>query len=326
MIIAYSANNKFKPFNITSQNPEAINESLWIDLLNPTKEEETLLENILGIDIPTREEMQEIEVSSRLYKEDGAIFMTVTMVAKSDSLQPNTDAVTLILVGNKLITVRYIEPHSFASIISRIGKILSVDCNAIALLIEILDASVDRLADILEKVSHGLDNYSQAIFRSDVNGNAAADKPDYKHHLEAIAVNGDLTTKVQESLITFNRLITFFGQISFNNLNSEQQSRLTILAKDINSLSDYVNFLSTKINFLLDATLGLVNIEQNNIIKIFSIAAVILLPPTLVASIYGMNFHHMPELAWRWGYPFAILLMLIAAWLPYKYFKMKKWL
>jgi magnesium transporter len=98
------------------------------------------------------------------------------------------------------------------------------------------------------------------------------------------------------------------------------------LAKDINSLSDYVNFLSTKINFLLDATLGLVNIEQNNIIKIFSIAAVILLPPTLVASIYGMNFHHMPELAWRWGYPFAILLMLIAAWLPYKYFKMKKWL
>jgi magnesium transporter len=302
-----------------------VEESIWIDLLNPTKEDETLVENILAIDIPTREEMQEIEVSSRLYKENGAIFMTVTMVAKSDSLQPKTDAVTLILIENKLITVRYIEPHSFASITSRIKKILSPNGSAIDLFIEILDASVDRLADILEKVSHGLDNYSQAIFRSEVRG-IESNKPDYKHHLEAIAINGDLTTKVQESLITFNRLITFFGQTSFTHLNAEQQSRLTIMAKDINSLSDYVNFLSTKTNFLLDATLGLVNIEQNNIIKIFSIAAVILLPPTLVASIYGMNFHYMPELAWQWGYPFAILLMLIAGWLPYKYFKMKKWL
>lgn len=323
MIIAYSSTNKFKPQNITIDNPQSINEALWIDLLNPSKEEENLAENILGLDIPTREEMREIELSSRLYKENGAIFMTVTMVAKSDSEQPNTDAVTLILSGNKLVTIRYIEPHSFASIISRIGK-LSLTCNAVDLLIEILDSSVDRLADILEKVSHGLDNYSQAIFRPE--SNIPAEKPDYKHHLQAIAANGDLTTKVQESLITFNRLITFFGQIAYSDFDAQLQSRLTILAKDINSLSDYVNFLSTKVNFLLDATLGLVNIEQNNIIKIFSIAAVILLPPTLVASIYGMNFHHMPELSWQLGYPLAIILMIIAAWLPYKYFKIKKWL
>jgi len=323
MIIAYSAKNKFKPENITDQNRDAIAQSLWIDLLNPTKEEKTILENIVEIEIPTREEMQEIEVSSRLYKENGAIFMTVTMVAKSDSLEPKVDAVTLILVENKLLTVRYIEPHSFALLTSRIGKLLSL--NAIDLFIEILDASVERLADILEKVSHGLDNYSQAIFRPKME-NTSSDKPDYKYHLEAIAANGDLTTKVQESLITFNRLISFFGQTTSSNLNAEQQSHLTIMTKDINSLSDYGNFLSTKINFLLDATLGLVNIEQNNIIKIFSIAAVILLPPTLVASIYGMNFHQMPELSWRFGYPLAIILMIIAGWLPYKYFKIKKWL
>jgi magnesium transporter len=324
MIISYSGRNKFKPENISEENRDLIHTALWIDLLNPSKDEEQLIERLLGIDIPTREEMQEIEVSSRLYRENGAIFMTVTMVAKSDSSQPNTDAVTLILIDNKLITIRYIEPHSFASVISRIGK-LSLNSNAVDLFMEILDASIDRLADILEKVSHGLDNYSQAIFRSDFN-TEGSEKPDYKHHLRDIAANGDLTTKVQESLITFNRLITFFGQTSFPQIDTNLQSRLTILGKDIISLSDYVNFLSTKVNFLLDATLGLVNIEQNNIIKIFSIAAVILLPPTLVASIYGMNFHQMPELSWKFGYPLALILMIVAGWLPYKYFKIKKWL
>lgn len=323
MIIVYVTNSD-SPIRITPESVELLHDAVWIDLLNPTKEEEKLVEKNLGLDIPTRKEMREIEFSSRLYKEDGSFFMTVTMIEKSDSSHPKSDAVTLILTANKLITIRYIEPHSFALFIARLKKIPMENFNSINLFVELLEVSVDRLADILEDVSHRLDDFSKLVFRS--QSNKSAGKLNYKHHFQNIGASGELSTKVQESLITFNRLITFFQQDDSSRINTAVKERLTTLSKDIHSLSDYVSFLSNKVNFLLDATLGMVNIEQNNVIKIFSILAVILLPPTLVASLYGMNFHYMPELSWRWGYPFSILLMIISALLPYTYFKKKKWL
>ncbi|OGT38157.1 MAG: magnesium and cobalt transport protein CorA [Gammaproteobacteria bacterium RIFCSPHIGHO2_12_FULL_37_14] len=325
MIITYLSEKKLKPETITMDNQAALNSALWVDLLNPTKEEEVWVESTLCLDIPTREEMQEIELSSRLYEENGALFMTVTMVAKSTSPEPTSDAVTLILTKTKLITVRYIEPHSFSLFTSYMAKLPLQSHNANALLVELLDASIDRLADILENVSSQLDNYSNVIFHSELNEKYSK-KTDYKTLLQRIGASGDLNTKVQESLISFNRLMIFFGKKYSSEFDSSIQSKLTMIADDTKSLKDHVTFLSNKVNFLLDATLGMVNIEQNNIIKIFSIAAVILLPPTLVASVYGMNFEFMPELKWHWGYPFAIMLMLISAWLPYKYFKLKKWL
>jgi magnesium transporter len=325
MIIAYLSEKKFKPEIIRFDNQNTLNSALWIDLLNPSKEEELLVEKILSLDIPTREEMQEIELSSRLYKENDALFMTVTMVAKSDSPEPKSDAVTLILVDNKFITVRYIEPLSFALFISHLPKLSPESYNAVTLLVELLDTAIDRLADILENVSRTLDISSQIIFHPKIN-EQSSDKPDYQKLFQGIGTSGDLNTKVQESLLTFNRSISFFGKKMSTKLDADIESKLIILTKDIKSLKDYGNFLSNKVIFLLDATLGMVSIEQNNIIKIFSIAAVILLPPTLIASIYGMNFDFMPELKWHFGYPFAIVLMLISAWIPYKYFKMKKWL
>ena len=324
MIIAYSSEKKFTPEIITLDNQNVLNTALWMDLLNPSKEEEHLVEKMLGLDIPTREEMQEIELSSRLYKENDALFMTATMVAKSDSPEPKSDAVTLILADDKLITVRYIEPLSFALFISHLSKFPPESHNAVALLVELLDTTIDRLADILENVSRNLDSSSQIIFHQ-IN-EKSSDKPDYQKLFRGIGASGDLNTKVQESLLTINRLIGFFEKKISPKLDSDIESKLTMLTKDIKSLKDHVNFLSNKVIFLLDATLGMVSIEQNNIIKIFSIAAVILLPPTLVASIYGMNFDFMPELKWTFGYPFAIALMLISAWIPYKFFKMKKWL
>lgn len=322
MIIAYLNQNKLQPELITADNQELLKSALWIDMLNPTRDEEKLVETMIHLDVPTREEMLEIELSSRLYKEDNALFMTVTMVAKSDTPEPKSDAVTLILADNLLVTIRYIEPLSFALFISQLPKLSKDDLNAVSLLIELLDTSIDRLADILENVSRALEEYSQALFHSQ-NGQDSH-RIDYKKFLQQIGAGNDLNTKVQESLISFNRLITFFSKkYATDDLNI--QSRLLMLSKDAKSLKDHVIFLSGKVVFLLDATLGLVNIEQNNIIKIFSIASVVLLPPTLIASIYGMNFDFMPELKWRLGYPFAILLMFFSAWLPYKYFKMKKW-
>lgn len=323
MIIAYLNENKVTPHVITSDNQSLLKEALWIDLLSPSRLEEAQVEQYLQVPIPTREDMVEIELSSRLYKENGVLYMTAGIIAQSDSPNPIFDPVTFVLTERQLITIRYIEPQSFKLFTAHFTKLDSYYNNVPTLLIELLDANIDRLADILEFLGRRLDGYSKTIFQS---GNGAGMQLDYKKLMQQIGANGDLNTKARESLVTFNRLITFFAQTVNSKISDEGQLRLRMLNQDITSLSDHANFLSTKINFLLDATLGLVNIDQNNIIKIFSVIAVIFLPPTLIASIYGMNFHFIPELSWKYGYLFSIGLILLAAWLPYKYFKYKKWL
>jgi magnesium transporter len=323
MLVAYIIRKTIESHIITQDNRELLKEALWIDLLSPSKEEEDLVEHYLGLGIPTREEMIEIEQSSRLYKENGILFLTAIMIAQHESADPILDPVTFILTPKQLITMRYIEPKSFNIFSNKLQKTAPSSYDALTLLLDLYDVTIDRLADTLELVGHRLDEYSKNIFRSH-NQNEA--NVDYRNLMQQIGANGDLNTKARESLVTFNRLIVFLGHTEDSRIDSDKQSRLATLGKDIDSLSDHANFLSTKVNFLLDATLGMVNIEQNNIIKIFSVAAVIFLPPTLVASIYGMNFHFMPELHWKYGYIFAVALILVAAWLPYKYFKYKKWL
>ena len=322
MLVAYIVRKTLEPQKITHENHALLKEALWIDLLNPSKEEEDLVEHYLNLGIPTREEMVEIEQSSRLYKENGILFMTAIMIAQHESSEPILDPVSFILTSQQLITIRYIEPKSFKILSSKLQKLDMSSYDALSLLLDLYDVTIDRLADSLELVGHRLDEYSKNIFRPENNNSV---KLDYRHLMQQIGANGDLNTKARESLVTFNRLIVFFGHIE-EIIDNDKSSRLVSLSKDIGSLSDHANFLSTKVNFLLDATLGMVNIEQNNIIKIFSVAAVIFLPPTLVASIYGMNFHFMPELDWKYGYLFAVGLILLAAYLPFKFFKHKKWL
>lgn len=323
MITAYLSQEKYKSVTITASNQALLKEAVWIDLLRPTKNEAAMVEKCLNIEFPTREKMQEIEPSSRLYKESDTIFLTATMIAKSDSKEPKSDAITIIIKGNRLITVRYIEPLAFALFVSHLPKLMVNDHHAIYLVIELLDTSIARLADISEHIGLSLDDYSQTIFNPQTKEDM---KIDYKKLLQQLGSSGDLNAKTWESLVSFNRLNGFFGQAIALKFDDDMHSKLATLTNDINALSDHVKFLTSKINFLLDATLGMVNIEQNNIIKIFSIAAVIFLPPTLIASIYGMNFSVIPELKFRFGYPMAIGLMLLSGWLPYMFFKIKKWL
>lgn len=322
-MLTYLDQSMLKPQIVATENETLLKKALWIDLLSPSKVEETAVEQYIGRNLPTREEMIEIEISSRLYQENGTLFMTALMIAHSDSPAPTLEPVTFVLTHKQLITIRYIEPQSFQLFISQIKKMDITHRDATALLIELLDTTIDRLADILELIGAHLDDYSKTIFQQQ---HANTVKIDYQHLMNTVGANADLNTKTRESLVTFNRLISFLVQTTGSEMDSKGQLRLGSLSKDIVSLSDHANFLSAKINFLLDATLGMVSIEQNNIIKLFSVAAVIFLPPTLVASIYGMNFHFMPELTWKHGYLFAIGMILLAAWLPYKYFKYRKWL
>jgi magnesium transporter len=299
--------------------------AIWFDLVTPTLAEDKLLERHLGIAVPTREEMQEIEVTSRLYVENGARYMTATLMCQSDTDTPKTTPVTFILSGHRLVTVRYDDPRPFAMVGNRLGRACPAEINGESVLMELLDAVIDRAADILERIGVDVDHVSHDIFEPEAAQTSSA--RNYRGILKSIGRKGDLTSKVRESLVSINRVLLYLAnEADSMKWAKEARAQLRGMQRDVQSLSDHAAYLSNKITFLLDAMLGVVNLEQNNIIKLFSVVAVIFMPATLIASIYGMNFKSMPELEWTYGYYLALLAMLLAAVLPLIYFKWKKWL
>ena len=301
------------------------NGTVWIDLLNPTRDEETHIETSLGIELPTREEMKEIEASSRLYQEDGAQFMTATLLTQIDEPWPITTHITFVLVKDKLVTIRYSEPYAFQMYAKRAMANQVESGSAPAVLIGLLEQIIDRLADFIERMQVDIDKLSQTVFgaEKDNRDNGAR----YDLALKTVGRQGDLTTRARESLLSMNRLLTYFTYAcDHGDAGKAVTPRIKTASRDVGSLSDHLNYLNGQITLLLDATLGLINIDQNRIIKIFSIVSVIFMPPTLVASIYGMNFHLMPELSWSFGYPMAVLLMIASAVGPILLFRYKGWL
>lgn len=296
---------------------------VWWDLINPDREEETGLEKHLGLELPTRDEMQEIEISSRLYSEDGGHFMTALIPSHTDADDAVIQPITFILVDHRLVTIRYTEPRAFTTFPQRAEKTGLGLTSGETILLGLLEAVVDRLADILERAGRDIDAISRSVFGQ--KGAETRKDANYKATLEEIGRKGDLTSNIRDSLATLERVLAFLGP-KMNTAKKEVRDQLKALVSDVRSLTDHSGFMAQKITFLLDATLGLINIEQNAIIKIFSVAAVVFLPPTLVASLYGMNFELMPELKWTFGYPFAIGLMILSAVLPYFYFKRRGWL
>jgi magnesium transporter len=299
--------------------------AIWFDLTAPTQTEDKLVERHLGIGVPTREEMQEIEVTSRLYVENGARYMTATLMCQSDTETPKVTPVTFILSGHRLVTVRYDEPRPFMIVDHKLARVCPAGVTGETVLMELLDAVIDRAADILERIGSEVDQVSHDIFEPE---GARADRSrSYNEILQALGRKGDLTSKVRESLVSIGRLLLYLANEADNmRWAKEPRAQLRGMQRDVHSLSDHAAYLTNKVQFLLDAMLGFVTIEQNNIIKIFSVAAVALMPPTLIASIYGMNFKHMPELGWEFGYPLAIAVMVLAALVPLYIFRRLKWL
>jgi len=301
---------------------------IWFDLVSPTITEDKLLERHLGIAVPTREEMQEIEVTSRLYVENNARYMTATLMCQSETDTPKTTAVTFILSGHRLVTVRYDDPRPFTIVgnkLCRASATATAAPTGETVLMELLDAVIDRAADILERIGFDVDQVSHDIFEPEESQTASS--RNYRNILKALGRKGDLTSKVRESLVSIGRVLLYLAnEADSMRWAKDTRAQLRGMQRDVQSLSDHAAYLSNKITFLLDAMLGVVNLEQNNIIKIFSVMAVVFMPPTLIASIYGMNFQHMPELKWGYGYAMALILMVLAAILPLAYFRWKKWL
>jgi magnesium transporter len=301
--------------------------TVWIDLLNPTKEEDLLVERAVGIAVPTREEMAEIEASSRLYQEGGTHYMTAVVPVQPDApTEPLTASpITFILAGSRLITVRYAEPRGIKVYISRVQKRDAPCMSGTAVLVGLLEAIIDREADRVERIQAEVDKLSQSIFG--VKGGERTRSLRFDVSIRAIGREGELTSRSRESLLTLGRLLTYLGHVMTERGDDKPlRARVKTAQRDVQSLADHIGYLSAKITFLLDATLGMINNEQNSIIKIFSVLAVALMPPTLVGTIYGMNFQHMPELKWEFGYPMALGLMVISAVIPWLYFKRKGWL
>jgi len=324
MLTAYIPNGNSLERRVIAPGDELQESAVWIDLANPAPGEDKVVERLIGVEVPTREEMQEIEVSSRLYVEHHARFMTATLMCNSDTATPKTTAVTFILLGHRLVTVRYDEPRPFTLVGNKLARNCPAHVTGETVLLDLLDAVIDRAADILERIGMEVDRVSHDIFEP---GNSEDQSLSYKDILRAIGGKGDLTSKVRESLVSIGRLLLFLAnEAEGMRWSKDVRLQLQAMQRDVLSLSDHATYLSNKITFLLDAMLGVVQIEQNNVIKIFSVAAVVFMPPTLVASLYGMNFRHMPELDWTYGYPMAIVMMLAAAVLPYYFFKWRKWL
>jgi len=303
--------------------------ALWLDLITPTREEVHFAEHLLGISIPTQEEAQEIEVSARLYHEDGAEFMTMTGVSQLESEAPMTTPISFILKGETLATIRYAQPKPFFTYATRAQKTGAVPCiNSEQVMLGLVEALIERMAEALEKTGRNLERLSRQVFRYKPPGGTASKSRDFQAIIEEIGARGDLLAMVRESLVSLNRLLAYHNTTgkAADGPSKDAVAWVKDMLQDVVALSDHATYLSNKTNFLLDATLGLINLEQNQIIKIFSIAAVCLMPPTLIASSYGMNFRHMPELEWLFGYPYALTLMLITAIIPFVWFKRKGWL
>lgn len=296
--------------------------SVWLDLHAPTPEEERQAEQWLGIDIPTRDELREIEPSSRLYEADGAQIMTLTLVSHMDSSEPSSSAATFLLAGKTLVTIRYAESMAFRAFEQSVQRQPGLLASQADVMTALLDAIIDRLADILEQVQADLDGISIQVFTE----RTKVSRLDFDMLISRLGRKGDLVSKVRESLVTAGRVDGYARQIEAIRSRKTAVSRLKNLGDDIRSLTDHATFLNDKIDFLLNATLGKINIEQSATIKIFSVVAVVFLPPTLIASIYGMNFEVMPELEWVIGYPAALGAMAVAAVLPYLLFKRLGWL
>jgi magnesium transporter len=303
----------------------------WIDLLKPDPDEVAFVKRTTGLDMPSIGELSEIESSSRLRNQNGAIYLSAPLIYRAESDQPLTTPVGFVLMRERLITVRFEELNLFKTFIDRDLTAESDPLSSAAVFAGLMDAIADRLADILENIATELDELSHRLFHTPATEPAARRPParesaDLRIILRRVGHSGDLASKIRDSLLGIGRIVPYVSTVAADWLPPEIKPRLDTVRQDVLSLSDYDTHIVNKVQLLLDATLGLINVEQNNIIKVLTIVSVVGIPPTLIASMYGMNFKGMPEYDWSWGYPYGLALIALSAILPVAWFKWRGWI
>jgi magnesium transporter len=325
MLFAYRIGERGLEEIVVDPGADAPADAVWVDLHQPTAAEDSLAERFLGASIPTREESEEIEFSSRFYTEDGAVFMTASVLTGVEVGTPTLASFTVAVADGKIATVRYDELRALRQFVSRAQKPGSNCTNAPAVFLGVVEAIIDRTADVLERISKDVDSMNREVFSPKTEARQRG--RELRGLIERIGIQGDLAAKARESLGSLERLVQYAGlALPAAYAKGATRARLKLAARDIRSLEDHVDFLSNKITFLLDAILGLISVQQNEVISVLTLAATFFFPPTLIGTIYGMNFGFMPELDWTLGYPIAIGAMVLSALIPYIYFRRRGWL
>ena len=293
-------------------------DTLWVDLIEPTPEEDLAIEKALGLSIPTREEMSELEASSRLFRENGATYVTADIIHNSEMEMPTVDPVTFILTHGPLVTIRYFDPRPFTMFTDRLERAPSLCVSGADMFLNLMEAIVDRASEVLSRTGEKVEGVASHVFATETTIG-------FQHLITKLGRAQIANSRIEQSLSGLSRVFAFVALDERLEMDGEKRDHLRSLGRDATSLLAHSQAVAAGINFQLSATLGLINIQQSSIFKVFSLFTVALMPPTLIGAIYGMNFDHMPELTWTWGYPFAVALMVLSAAVPLLWFKRKGW-
>lgn len=330
MLALYSASSPAEAVPADLQGRALPADIVWIDLLNATPQERAFVERTTALRVPGLAQLSEIESSSRLSTENGTLYLSSPVIYRGDTNEPLATPLGFVLNEKLLITVRFQDLGSFAAFRDK-AKAVGGRYHSADVFVGLLEVAVDRMADHLERLATELDIVSHRIFRAEADKSLANHRParetrSLRQLLRRVGAAGDLLSKLRDSLLGFARMVPYVNNGGSAWFGDGLKPRMTILGTDIASLADHAGFMTNKVQLLLDATLGLINIEQNNIIKVLTIVSVVGVPPTLIASMYGMNFKAMPELGWSFGYYYGLAVIAISAVLPLLWFKWRGWL
>jgi magnesium transporter len=306
---------------------EGLRRALWIDLLEATRDEIDRVEKATGLAVPTEAAVSEIETSSRLATRDGVLYLSMPLIKLSDD-GPLSVSAGFILTQDRLVTIRFAANRIFDTYADQLPRGSGPRDTGAHVFVGLIEAIVDRQADALEQVSADLDKISHGIFAMGVNrdGGRKAEDATLRRTLGQLGHLGDLISHVRETQVGAARIVPYVAAMSAEWLPKDLKPRLATLRRDIASVSDFDTHLNDKLQFLLDATLGFINIAQNNVMKVMAIASVVGIPPVLIAGVYGMNFKSMPELDWTYGYVWGWGLIVLTTIIPLAVFKWRKWI
>ncbi|MGH7023182.1 MAG: magnesium transporter CorA family protein [Caulobacteraceae bacterium] len=300
---------------------------IWLDLLEPTEAEIAKVEKLIGRPLPTFDSLSEIEASSRLRETDGVLTMSMPTALHKSPDDPSVAPAGFVLSPERLVTIRYMALPAFDAVRKRLEAAHAQPSGGFEVFTELCEEIVDRIADILERIAEEIGRLSLAAFHTDDSEGRHAVRSNrlLRTQLRQVGQLGDRLSEARDSLVGLGRIVAFTEQVGCGAAEAKVKTRLAVLRQDLSSIGDYDEHLSNKVQFILDAIVGLIGIAQNDIFKVLTIVSIVGIPPTLVAGIYGMNFKNMPEYNWVFGYQYGLAMIALTTVLPLIWFKMKGW-
>jgi magnesium transporter len=298
----------------------------WIDLLQPTNEERAGTEDGYGMSLPSREELSQVELSSRLAERDGVLFLSMPTVSLVSGLDQAPSPLGFVLSKSLLVTIRYARLHAFETVAAKRSK-GGGGSSSVETFAALVDGMLELSADVIEQIAAELDGVSRAVFTGlEQQNHVTQSNDELRRVLFGIGNAGERLSRIRDSVLGLQRIVPFVAGTELDWIPASVRAHLKTTQSDLSALTEYEAHLSNKVQFLLDAVLGFINTKQNDIFQVLTVISIVGIPPTLVASIYGMNFKNMPELSWAWGYPFGLVLILLSAILPIVWFKWRRWI